>query len=392
MTEQNSSASSPSSGTKIYSRFLTYVIPYWKAFVLALLCNAAYGYIDTTFVKAFKPLLDDALNNKDMEYLTLAPLFVIGVLLIRGLTGFVAAYCMAWVGNNVVMQMRKELFNRYLLLPAEFFDRHTSGELLSKLTYNTEQLTKSSTEAVTTIIRNVAFIGFALWTMFMESWHLTLLFLITGPLIAILVRVTTRRFRVISKHIQTAMGDITHVTQEGIESYREIKIYGGFEHERNNFARVNRYNRLQSMKMEITKALSVPIIQLIAGLGLALVLYFSIDEVISGQLSTGGFMMMVMLMMLMLKPLKSLTSVNAILQRGVAAAESVFDILDEQSEQDKGTLAIEKTQGQISFDNVSFQYPNAEKIALKNISFEIPAGKTIAVVGRSGSGKSTLAS
>ena len=387
-----SSHSVSSSGVKTYRRLLTYIAPYWKAFVLALICNAAYGYIDTEFVKAFEPLLDEALFNKNSEFLTIAPLFVVVVLVVRGIVGFVAAYCMVWVGSNVVREMRRELFDRYLLLPAAFFDKHNSGELLSKVTYNTEQLTKSATDAITTIVRNVAFIGYALWSMFLQSWHLTLLFLVTGPLIAVMVGITTRRFRVISKRLQAAMGDITHVTQEGIESYREIKIYGGLEHEQNNFARVNNYSREQSMKMEITKALSVPIIQLLAGLGLALVLYFAVAEVIAEQLTPGGFVVMIMLMMLMLKPLKSLTSVNAIIQRGVAAAESVFEIIDQAAEKDTGTISIDNIDGEISFDNVSFQYPTTDLKALKNISFEIPANKTIALVGRSGSGKSTLAS
>ena len=203
----------PTSGAKTYRRLLTYVGPYWKAFLLAILCNAAYGYIDTEFVKAFEPLLDEALFNKNMDFLTLAPLFVIGVLMVRGLVGFVAVYCMAWVGTNVVMEMRRELFNRYLTLPAKFFDQNNTGDLLSKVTYNTDQLTKSTTDAITTIVRNVAFITYALWSMFVQSWYLTLMFLVTGPLIAILVTITTRRFRLISKRVQTSMGKITHVTQ-----------------------------------------------------------------------------------------------------------------------------------------------------------------------------------
>ena len=374
-----------------YARLLTYITPYWKAFLLALICNAAYGFIDTEFIKAFKPLLDEGLFKKNTEYLIYAPIFVIVILILRGLVGFIATYCMAWMGNNMTMTLRKEIFNRYLLLPAQFFDTHKTGVLLSKVIYNTEQLNKATSDTITTIVRNVAIIVFALWGMMAESFQLTLLFLITAPLIAILVNVTSRRFRIISQRIQVAMGDITHVTQEGIEAYQEIKIFGGQEYEKENFNRVNNNNRNQSMKMEVTKALSVPVIQLLAGLGLALVLYFAVAKVIAGHLTAGGFVSMVMLMMLILKPLKSLASVNAILQRGIAAAESIFEVLDQDLEQDNGQESISHAMGNISFKHVNFQYPGAERKTLKDICIEIPAGKTIALVGRSGSGKSTLA-
>ncbi|MCP4272199.1 MAG: lipid A export permease/ATP-binding protein MsbA [Gammaproteobacteria bacterium] len=385
-------ASDKEKNRQIYRRLIQYVKPYWKAFMLALICNAAYGYIDTEFVKAFKPLLDEGLSKKNPDYLLLAPLFVIGILIVRGITGFIATYCMAWVGNHIVMEMRQAVFNRYLQLPASFFDSRKTGELLSMVTYNTEQLNKSTTTAVTTIVRDVALICFALIGMFSESWRLTLLFLITGPLIAFLVNIISKRFRMISKRIQKAMGSITHTTQESIESYQEIRIYGGQDYEKETFRRINNNNRQQSMKMELTKASSVPIIQLLAGFGLALVLYFAVGMVIAEQLTPGGFTSMVLLMMLTLKPLKSLSSVNDILQRGIAAAESVFDILDRKPEQDTGKLTIEKSKGKISFEDVCFQYPNAKSQAIKNISIEIPSGKTVALVGRSGSGKSTLTS
>ncbi len=391
-TSSQNSGSAGENNKDIYGRLFQYVKPYWKAFLLALVCNAAYGYIDTEFVKAVKPLLDEGLSKKDVDYLLLAPLFVIGILIVRGITGFVATYCMAWVGNHIVMEMRQAVFNRYLQLPASFFDSRKTGELLSMVTYNTEQLNKSTTTAVTTIVRDVALICFALIGMLSESWRLTLLFLITGPLIAFLVSVISKRFRMISKRIQAAMGSITHATQESVESYQEIRIYGGQSYEQEAFRHVNNKNRQQSMKMEFTKALSVPVIQLLAGLGLALVLYFAVERVIAEQLSPGGFISMVMLMMLTLKPLKSLSSVNDTLQRGIAAAESVFDILDRQSEVDKGKLNIEQSKGKISFEDVSFQYPGAKSQAINNISIEIPSGKIVALVGRSGSGKSTLAS
>ncbi|MCP3674733.1 MAG: lipid A export permease/ATP-binding protein MsbA [Gammaproteobacteria bacterium] len=380
------------SGIKTYRRLLSYVVRYWKAFTLAIVCNAAYGFIDTEFIKGIQVLLDEGLIKKNPDYLILAPAFVIVILIFRGLAGFIAAYSMAWVGNNMLRDMRREIFNSYLTLPAKFFDSNKTGNLLAKVIFNTEQLNKAVTDAVTTIVRNIAIIFFALWGMIVISWQLTLLFLITVPLIAIIVSFTSRRFRIISKRIQSAMGDISHATQEGVDSYKEIKIYGGQDYERNNFHRVNSNNRNQSMKLEMTKAASVPIIQLLAGVGLALVLYYAVGSVIKGQMTEGQFVQIVALMMLILKPLKALSAVNVILQKGIAAAESIFEVLDEEIEKDNGKLSLDKAIGTIGFKDVCFQYPLAERSALKNINIEIPAGKTIALVGRSGSGKSTVAS
>jgi len=379
------------SATQTYRRLLSYILPYWKAFILAVLCNTVYGFVDVQLVSALKPLLDEGLYAKNAEFLAAAPLFVIVALALRGTFGFIAAYCMSWIGNNMIMSMRKELFNQYLALPAQFFDNNKSGELISKLTFNTEQLNRSTTEAITVLVRSLAIIIFALWSMFTTSWQLTLIFLITAPLIAILVRFTTSRFRLTSKRIQIAMGDITQITQESVESFQAIKIYGGQEHERSKFAEVNNRNRRQAMKMEITKAISIPVIQLLAGVGLALVLHFAVTKVVQGTLTTGEFVTMIGMMMLILKPLKSLAGVNVLFQRGIAAAESVFHTLDQSREKDEGDLAINNASGNIVIKDVNFSYVTGSRPALKNINIDIKAGKSIALVGRSGSGKSTLA-
>ncbi len=388
----SNTADETTSSSQTYMRLLHYITPYWKVFLLALIANGAYSFIDTELIKAFEPLVDEGLTNKNLDYLIYAPAFVIVAILLRGLAGFIATYCMSWVGNNMIMELRRELFDRYLLLSASFYDANKSGNLLSKVIYNTEQLNKSTTEAITTIIRSSALIVFALWAMFSESWQLTLIFLVTAPLIAVSVNLTSKRFRLISRRVQESMGNISHVTQEGIESYQVIKIYGGQAFEQQLFDKENRSNRLQSMKMIITKALSVAVIPLLASFGLALVLYFAISYVDTGDLTPGGFISLVMLMMVILKPLKSLASVNAILQRGIVAAESIFEVLDEPIEVDEGTRTIERAKGDITFADVNFKYTESGQSALKNINLNIPAGKTVALVGRSGSGKSTLAS
>ncbi len=375
---------------KTYRRLFGYLKPYWLIFAAGIIANLIYGYIDTEFVKAFEPLIDEALYGDDKQLLAFAPYFIVMIVVARGIASFIATYAMSYVGNSLVHDMRRQLFNKYIDLPASFFDRHSSAELISKLTYNSEQLKQSTTEAVTTMVRSSAVILFAVIGMFQNSWKLTLIFLLTAPIIALLVNYVSRRFRLISQRIQGAMSDITQVTQEGVESYDTIRIYGGETQERSKFKQVNRNNRQQSMKLETTKAGSVAVIQIIAGIGIAVVFYFGIQMITSGELTGGAFIATLMLMALILKPLKDLNSVNAMLQRGIAAADSIFAILDMDKEYDPGNSSITALHSGINVDISSFTYPQAKSSAMNNISCHFAKGETTAIVGQSGSGKSTL--
>lgn len=375
---------------KTYRRLLGYLKPYWLIFAAGILANLFYGYIDTEFVKAFEPLIDEALYGNDKELLAFAPYFIVMIVIARGVASYIATYAMSYVGNSLVHDLRRQLFNQYVDLPASFFDKHSSAELISKLTYNSEQLKQSTTDAITTIVRSSAVILFAVIGMFQNSWKLSLIFLLTAPIIALLVNYVSRRFRLISHRIQGAMSDITQVTQEGVESYDTIRVYGGENQERDKFKRVNRNNRQQSMKLETTKAASVSVIQIIAGIGIAVVFYFGVQMINSGELTGGAFITTLMLMALILKPLKDLNTVNAMLQKGIAAADSIFDILDMEKEHDPGNQPISALKNTISIDINSFSYPDAKAIAMTDIQCQFYKGQTTAIVGQSGSGKSTL--
>jgi len=382
--------SDQSKATATYRRLFGYLRPYWLIFMVGIFANLLYGFVDTEFVKAFEPLIDDAIYGEDKELLAFAPLFILIIIVLRGIASFTATYAMSYVGTYLVHDLRRELFTKYVTLPAQFFDQHKTGDLISTLTYNSEQLKQSTTEAVTTIVRSLAIIIFALIGMFQNSWKLSLIFLVTAPIIGLLVNVISRRFRTISTRIQNAMSDITHVTQEGVENYQTIRVYAGQEGESKRFADVNNGNRQQSMKLESTRAASVSVIQVIAGAGISVVFYFGIQMIEQGELSGGAFIATLMLMALILKPLKDLTSVNAIMQRGIAAAQSLFDIIDLADEPNHGKASVPKGLETITVAIDSFQYVADKPAAIKDFNAQFAAGKTTAIVGQSGSGKSTL--
>jgi len=380
------------SALQTYKRLFAYLKPYWLIFAVGIFANLLYGYVDTEFVKAFEPLIDDAIYGENKELLAFAPIFILGIIIARGLASFIATYSMSYVGNYLVHDLRKELFDQYVGLPASFYDSNKSGELISKLTFNTEQLKQSTTEAVTTMVRSLAVIIFAVIGMFQNSWKLSLIFLLAAPIIALMVSFVSKRFRQISKRIQGAMSDITHVTQEGVESYQAVRIYGGQEQEVDRFKSVNKNNRQQSMKLEVTRSGSVALIQVIAGLGIAVVFYFGVQMIAAGELTGGAFIATLMLMALILKPLKDLTSVNAIMQKGIAAADSIFEIIDMDKEIDQGDQQLDELTSGITVSIERFSYPDAKATTIENLNCQFDLGKTTAIVGPSGSGKSTLVS
>ncbi len=377
---------------KIYRRLLGYVLPFWQIFTLAILGMVVYALTQPAFAALVKPLLDKSFVQHDPRTIRLIPMLVIGLFVLRGLAGFLATYFISWVGRSVIKSLRGQAFSKLLRLPTRYYDNNSSGMLISKLTYNIEQVAEATTNAITVIIRDGLTILGLIGLMFYLSWILSIFILVIGPLIALLVRYVSGRFRRYSAHIQDSMGSVTKASEEVISGHRVIKLFGGIRHEAAKFEQVNERNRYLNMKLMLVNAGSSPIIQLIAGVGMALVIYIATLPSMLQTVSVGTFGAFLSAMLLIMAPLKHLTDINAPLQKGIAAGQSIFELLDEESEVAGGGLTLTRARGTLEFRELSFAYTPVKGEVLKQVSFTARAGETLALVGRSGSGKSTLAS
>ncbi|CDG17276.1 Lipid A export ATP-binding/permease protein MsbA [Xenorhabdus doucetiae] len=355
---------------------------------VALVMNAAG---DTLMLSLLKPLLDEGFGKADMSVLKWMPLVVIGLMLLRGISGFVSSYCISWVSGKVVMQMRRRLFNHMMGMPVSFFDQQSTGTLLSRITYDSEQVASSSSGALVTVVREGASIIGLFILMFYYSWELSLILIVIAPIVAGVIRLVSVRFRNISKSMQNSMGMVTTSAEQMLKGHKEVLIFGGQKVETERFNKVSNHMRQQGMKMVSADSISDPIIQLIASFALAFILYAASFPEIMGALTAGKITVVFSSMIALMRPLKSLTNVNSQFQRGMAACQTLFTILDMEQEKDDGKLEIKKAKGNLEFRDVTFCYPTKDHPALNRISMTIPAGKTIALVGRSGSGKSTIA-
>lgn len=376
-------------GLELYRRLLNYGLPYWKTFLLAVAAMLLFAATDTGFAALMKPMLDGNFIDKDPAAIKLVPLALVGLFFFRGLSGFVSRYAMTWIGRNIIQTLRSEMYQRLLHLPCYYYDSQTTGHLLSRLTYDVEQVAEASTNTVTILIRDSLTLLFLLAYMLWVSGWLTLLFLITGPVIVLLVRYASQRFRKISTHIQASMGDLTQFVEQSISGHKNIKAFGAADQQTRLFEAVNQRNRKLHLKMALVNSLNAPLVQLVAACMLAGVIYFATRQSIAEQISVGEFVSFITATLLIMQPVKRLTNINASLQRGIAAAESIFSLLDEAIEIDFGQHSLTRANGTISFKDVSFTY--GENRVLSHIDLNIPAGENVALVGRSGSGKSTLA-
>ncbi len=382
---------SPLTAARLYRRLLGYATPYWRVFVFAVLAMVGFAATDTGFAALMKPMLDGNFIQRDPDAIRFVPLALIALFVVRGVTGFVSRYGMSWIGRRVIQRLRHDLFHHLLQLPAQYFDRNPSGRLLSRLTFDVEQVAEATTNAVTILIRDSLTMLFLLAYMLWISAWLTLLFLIIGPVLVGLIRYVSLRFRRISRRIQDSMGELTQFSEESIQGQRLVKSFNGEAWQERLFAQVNERNRRLHLKMAAAAGASTPIVQLIAACILALVVYLATLESVSRDISVGSFVSFIAATMLLMQPLKRLTNINASIQRGVAAARSIFEVLDAAPEPDQGRIALQRARGAIEFRSVSFAYERGKGDVLRNISFSIEPGQTVALVGRSGGGKTTLA-
>lgn len=386
-------SSTPTFDSKVVAKRLAgYFFQYKTALILAVLALIVYAGVDASLIYYSQELVDRGITGNDTSFLKIGAFFVIGVFLIRGVASFISTYLLAWVGNNVIMTMRQQLFRKMLSLPVSYFDKNSSGSLISKITFDTEQVSRATNQVIIVLIREGATIAYLLGIMFYYSWQLSLIFFLVGPLIGIVISVVSKRFRRISKNIQGAMGKVTTSSEQMLKAHKVILAFSGQDKETARFDKVNNVNRQQSMKLVAASASSTPIIQLIGSLAIAGVLYgLSLDDVIE-SLSAGAFVALVTAMGSLMRPLKQISKVNVELQRGLTACASVFDLLDKHDAINDGKVEIERSKGNLTIKNLDFTYQHSEKQALSNINLDIKAGSTVALVGRSGSGKSTLAS
>jgi subfamily B ATP-binding cassette protein MsbA len=403
MSENNTSANekpnSPSKKRGDFSRLLRFAKPYKLGFVLAILGMLGYAVVDVYFLSKLPPLIDEGLSGKNPDFMKWAPVFVVVAFIVRGLFHFVGNFCLAWVGNHVVSDLRQKLFEHIMAMPVSFHDKESTGTLISKITFDTEQVLGSVSKAIVTMVQQGAFVLGLLIIMFYESWQLSAIFLIIMPAVALIVTVVSKRFRKVSKNIQGAMGEVTSATEQTFNAHKVILTFGGQKRESNRFTKINQYNRNQRMKMVATKAASVPIIQIIASFALAFVLFAATTEELKSSISAGTFIGVITYMTMLLRPLKLLTNVNSEFQKGMAACKSIFWVLDQPLEKDSGEIKLGRSRGEVSFKAVNFAYDKnlnkneavvTDTLALKNINFDVASGESIALVGRSGSGKSTL--
>jgi subfamily B ATP-binding cassette protein MsbA len=376
----------------VYGRLWRYVVPYKLVAGIAVIGMTATALIEASLVYLLEPMMDEALVAQNLETVRWMPIAFIAIFIARGVSGFATELSLGWIGRNVISSLRRDVFRKFLTLPTRFFESHSTGPLLSRLTYNVEMVAESVTNVVTIAVRDVLTVIAAFSVMILQSPKLTQFVAILIPVVALLVRIMGVAFRRYSSRIQDTVGEVTQVTEEIVTGNRIVKIFGGYDYEKDRLDEVDDRNKKQNLKLIRVRSAGVAVTQSIFGLGVAGVIYMAGRESVAGNLSPGQFISFFSAMMLMLQPVRRITNVNATLQRGVAASDSLFSVIDEPDEADSGSVDLGRARGKVEFRNVSFSYGDESTAVLDDVSIAIEPGQSLAIVGQSGSGKSTLVS
>jgi subfamily B ATP-binding cassette protein MsbA len=375
----------------LYARLLSYVRPYAKVFAIAVLGMVAAAATEPLFPALIKPLLDGGFAAGGPAYPPLVfAAAIIAVFVVRGIFTFTSSYCLTWVANKVVLDLRAAMFSRLVRLPAKFFDDYSSGALLSKVAYDVSGVAGAATTVLTVIVKDsIAIVGLLAW-LFYLNWKLTLIALVIGPPVALTVRLISGRMRRMSREVMRSLGDVVHVLQETIECHKVVKVFGGQDYELGRFRKSAQVLRGFIMRADVPAALTTPITHTLAAFALAVIVYLSMQETLATRTTVGEFASFITAMLMLLAPLKHLTEINTALQRGLASAESVFAMIDTPAEEDTGPVKLGRARGHVAYENVSFTYPTRTEPALVDIDLQIRPGETVALVGGSGGGKTTL--
>ncbi|NOT86081.1 MAG: ATP-binding cassette domain-containing protein [Methylococcaceae bacterium] len=373
----------------VYKRLLSYVKPHLGFFGISILGFLLYSSTQPLFAALVKHIID-TLQTEKREEMTYLPLFFSGLIFVRGIGSYLGNYFLARVSSSVVHALRCEVFNKYTRLPTAYFDANNSGYMISRITHNVGQVTQATTDSVRTFVREGLTALGLLGYLFFINWQLSLIFIGIAPVILMMVSYVSKRLRTLSKRLQDSVGDMTHITSELVNGHRVVRSYGGEEYEKNRFKERSLFNSNNALKVATTLAIHSPLMQLLIGIMLSVLMYLALYFM--KQTSAGEFVGYLTAAFLLPRPIRQLSDANGDIQKGIAAAESLFTVLDEQEEVDTGTYETEQCQGRLEFKQVSFTYPGSNDLVIDNISFNILPGQTVALVGASGGGKSTLVS
>ena len=374
----------------LYLRLLRHVLPYWRVFLASILSMVVVAASEPAFPALLKPMLDGSFVSKDQTMMLMIPVLLILLFLVRGIATYISTYTISWVANKLVLDLRDLMFRKLVSLPTRYYDNQSSGALISRVTFDVTQVTTAATSVVTVLVRDALTIAGLLGWMMYLNWKLTLIALSVTPVTALIIKLFSTRLRTTSRAIQSSMGNLTHVVEEAIECQKVVKIFGGQEYESARFFEAINTARRHGMKQMMASAANVPIVQFVVAVALAVIVYVATLQSAGNETTVGGFVSFITAMLMLFAPLKRLTSVNEAMQRGLAAAESVFELIDQESEPDSGTEPLPRARGALEFRHVGFGYDQVDHPALSDVTLSVAPGETVALVGASGSGKTTL--
>ena len=377
-------------GWQIYKRLLRYVVPHRGVFAVSVVGYILFSATGVATAEWLGWTVDQVTaKNADARYL--APLFCVAIVVVRGIGGIMGGYSLEYISNHIIHKLRCEIMEKLLDLPTRYYDVSTAGRLVSKVTYDVQQISGAATNAVTVIFREGLTVIGLLIALFWTNWRLSLVFLLVAPCVAIVVSLASKKFRKYSTQMQDSMGEVTQITNESIKGQKVVRTFNGKDFVLQRFARASERNRRQNMKMVGTQSISIPVVQTLVSVAMAVLIWFAMSPELLESATAGDFVTFLTIAGLLAKPIRQLSNVNSVVQRGISAADSIFSLLDEEREPDKGTVVVERVRGEVVFEDVSFQYKEGEAV-LSHIDITVKPGQSVALVGKSGSGKSTFVS